>query len=252
VSAGEPLNPEIIAQVERVWGVTVRDFYGQTETTSLVGNTPGQKIVPGSMGRALPGYRMRIVDENGGDAAEGEIVVALEPRPLGLMQGYQQDDGTLDAVAGDYYRTGDTGTQDKDGRITYVGRSDDVFKSSGYRISPFEIESALIEHEAVAEAAVVPSPDARRLVVPKAFVVLAPGHAPDRTTAHAIFTRLRTRLAPYQRVRRIEFAELPKTISGKIRRVELRQHEAEQRQRGVRGAAEFWEEDFPDFAARSQ
>jgi acetyl-CoA synthetase len=246
LSAGEPLNPEIIAHVERAWGLTVRDFYGQTETTALVGNTPGQRVVPGSMGRALPGYRMRIVDEQGGDAEEGEIVVALEPRPMGLMQGYQQDDGTLGAITGTQYRTGDTGLTDAEGRITYVGRSDDVFKSSDYRISPFEIESALIEHEAVAEAAVVPSPDPRRLMVPKAFVVLAPGHAPDHATARAILARLRERLAPYQRVRRIEFAELPKTISGKIRRVELRQREAEQRRLGVRGAAEFWEEDFPD------
>ncbi len=250
-SAGEPLNPEIIAQVERAWGLTVRDFYGQTETTSLVGNSPGQPIVPGSMGRALPGYRIRVVDENGHDAAEGEIVVGLQPRPTGLMQGYQQDDGALAAIAGASYRTGDTGTKAADGRITYVGRSDDVFKSSDYRISPFEIESALIEHEAVAEAAVVPSPDPRRLAVPKAFIVLAPGHAPDAATARAIFARLRERLAPYARVRRIEFADLPKTISGKIRRVELRQNEAEQRGRGTRGAAEFWEEDFPDLASRA-
>ena len=248
LSAGEPLNPEVIAHVERVWGVTVRDFYGQTETTSLVGNTPGQAIVPGSMGRPLPGYRMQILDESGHEAAEGEIVVALEPRPLGLMQGYQRDDGTLGPIAGAHYRTGDTGTAAADGRITYVGRTDDVFKSSGYRISPFEIESALIEHEAVAEAAVVPSPDPRRLVVPKAFVVLAPGRSPDGATARDIFARLRARLAPYQRVRRIEFAELPKTISGKIRRVELRQREAEQRRLGMRGAAEFWEEDFPDLS----
>ncbi|HXQ51785.1 MAG TPA: AMP-binding protein [Stellaceae bacterium] len=247
LSAGEPLNPEVIAHVERVWRLTVRDFYGQTETTSLVGNTPGQPIVPGSMGQALPGYRMAILDEHGDESSDGEIVVALVPRPLGLMQGYQRDDGTLQPVEGAHYRTGDTGTKAADGRITYVGRSDDVFKSSDYRISPFEIESVLIEHEAVAEAAVVPSPDPQRLVVPKAFVVLAAGHAPDRATAHNILARLRARLAPYQRVRRIEFGDLPKTISGKIRRVELRQREVEQRKAGTRGAAEFWEEDFPEF-----
>jgi acetyl-CoA synthetase len=244
VSAGEPLNPEIIAHVERVWGVTVRDFYGQTETTALVGNTPGAAITPGSMGRALPGYRIALLDEAGREADEGEISVALEPRPLGLMQGYRQDDGTLASVEGAYYRTGDTGTRAPDGRITYVGRSDDVFKSSDYRISPFELESALIEHEAVAEAAVVPSPDPRRMAVPKAYLVLAAGHAPDSGTARAIFAAMRDRLAPFKRVRRIEFAELPKTISGKIRRVELRQREAEQRRAGTRGAAEFWEEDF--------
>jgi acetyl-CoA synthetase len=248
VSAGEPLNPEVIAHVERAWGVRVRDFYGQTETTALVGNTPGQLVVPGSMGRPLPGYRVRVVDERGYDAEEGEIVVALSPRPLGLMQGYQQEDGSIGQVEGDFYRTGDTASISADGRLTYIGRTDDVFKSSDYRISPFEIESALIEHAAVAEAAVVPSPDPQRLVVPKAFILLAAGHAPDRATALDIFASLRARLAPYQRVRRLEFAELPKTISGKIRRVELRQREAEQRGQNRRRAAEFWEEDFPEIA----
>ena len=248
VSAGEPLNPEVIAHVERTWGVTVRDFYGQTETTALVGNTPGQPVVRGSMGRPLPGYHVRIIDEMGHDAEEGEIVIALTPRPLGLMQGYQQDDGSIARVEGDFYRTGDTASIASDGRLTYIGRTDDVFKSSDYRISPFEIESALIEHPAVAEAAVVPSPDPLRLVVPKAFILLAEGHAPDRTTARDIFATLRARLAPYQRIRRLEFAELPKTISGKIRRVELRQREAEQREQNRRGLAEFWEEDFPEIA----
>ncbi len=248
LSAGEPLNPEVIAQVERVWGITVRDFYGQTETTALVGNAPGQSIVPGSMGRPLPGYRVKVVDENGAEAEEGEIVLALEPRPIGLMQGYQQDDGSIQPMTGTHYHTGDTAIRAADGRITYVGRTDDVFKSSDYRISPFELESALIEDDCVAEAAVVPSPDPQRLVVPKAFIVLATGHAGDRDTAHRIFAGLRERLAPFKRVRRIEFAELPKTISGKIRRVELRANEAERRRQGTRGAAEFWEEDFPDLA----
>ncbi|HUB94684.1 MAG TPA: AMP-binding protein [Stellaceae bacterium] len=248
VSAGEPLNPEIIAHMERQWQITVRDFYGQTETTSLVGNTPGQPIVPGSMGKPLPGYRMAILDAEGRDAEDGEIAVALDPRPVGLMAGYQQDDGTLRPVEGRHYRTGDTGFRSADGRFTYVGRSDDLFKSSDYRISPFELESALIEHDAVAEAAVVPSPDERRLAVPKAFIVLTAGRAPDRATALDIFISLRTRLSPYKRVRRIEFAELPKTISGKIRRVELRQREAEMRAGGERGVAEFWEDDFPELA----
>ena len=162
------------------------------------------------------------------------------------MQGYQGDDGVLRRVEGRYYRTGDTALRNADGSITYVGRADDVFKSSGYRISPFELESALIEHEAVAEAAIVPSPDAVRGALPKAFIVLAGDHAPDRATALAIFRHLRARLAPYKRVRRLEFAELPKTISGKIRRVELRRNESAARQSGARGAAEFWEEDFPE------
>ncbi|HZT51080.1 MAG TPA: AMP-binding protein [Stellaceae bacterium] len=246
LSAGEPLNPEVIAQVERAWGLAIRDFYGQTETTTLVGNTPGQAIVPGSMGRPLPGFGIRVIDADGNDAEEGEIVVTLSPRPAGLMQGYQQDDGSVRAVAGAWYPTGDTARRDQDGRITYVGRTDDVFKSSDYRVSPFELESALIEHRAVAEAAVVPSPDPQRLAVPKAFIALAAGFAPDRDTARDIFAQLRARLAPFKRVRRIEFAELPKTISGKIRRVELRAAEAERRRTGSRGAAEFWEEDFPE------
>jgi len=249
LSAGEPLNPEVIAHVEQVWGLTVRDFYGQTETTSLVGNPPGQKIVPGSMGRPLPGYRIAVVDESGNEAEEGEIVVGLSPRPAGLMQGYQQDDGEMQRIDGAWYHTGDTAQRDKDGRITYVGRTDDVFKSSGYRISPFELESALIEHRAVAEAAVVPSPDAQRFAVPKAFIVLAAGFAPDQSTARDIFTQMRERLAPYKRVRRLEFTDLPKTISGKIRRVELRQAEAARRHENARGPAEFWEEDFPDLRA---
>jgi acetyl-CoA synthetase len=146
-------------------------------------------------------------------------------------------------VEGDWYRTGDTAIRNADGSLTYVGRADDVFKSSGYRISPFELESVLIEHPAVTEAAIVPSPDATRGALPKAFVLLAAGFEPDTATAQSIFAHLRTRLAPYKRVKRLEFADLPKTISGKIRRVELRRLEAGRRAGGVRGAAEFWEEE---------
>jgi acetyl-CoA synthetase len=251
LSGGEPLNPEVIEHVGRVWGLVLRDIYGQTETTLTVGNSPGQMIVPGSMGRPMPGYVVKLLDENGEEAEEGEIAVALNPWPLGLLQGYQRDDGSVLPIEGRYYRTGDLARSGPDGRLTFIGRADDVFKSSDYRLSPFEIESALIEHEAVAEVAVVPSPDPQRLVVPKAFITLAAGHPPDRTTAFDIFSRMRGRLAPYKRVRRIEFCELPKTISGKIRRAELREQEETRRRDGVRGPAEFWEEDFPDLAARS-
>ena len=253
LSGGEPLNPEVIEHVQRAWGLTLRDVYGQTETTLLVGNSSGQAIVPGSMGRPMPGFVVKLLDENGAEVeeGEGEIAVALDPPPLGLLQGYQQDDASVRPIEGRYYRTGDLATRGLDGRLTFVGRADDVFKSSDYRVSPFEIESALIEHEAVAEAAVVPSPDPQRLVVPKAFILLAVGHPPDRTTALDIFSRMRGRLAPYKRVRRIEFSELPKTISGKIRRAELRQQEAARRREGVRGAAEFWEQDFPELLGRS-
>jgi acetyl-CoA synthetase len=159
------------------------------------------------------------------------------------MRGYQLDDGSIEPVTGEVYRTGDVASRDADGYITYVGRADDVFKASDYRISPFELESVLIEHEAVVEAAVVPAPDAMRLAVPKAYIMLGHNHLPDAATALSIFQHCRAHLAPYKRIRRIEFAELPKTISGKIRRVELRGAE---NARTERGAAEFREEDFPE------
>ena len=249
ISAGEPLNPEVIERVKSAWGVTIRDGYGQTETTALVGNTPGQKVKPGSMGRPLPGYRVALLGPENAPVKEGEICLNLQPRPTGLMQGYQaqeNDRGSASANAETVYRTGDVAAVDEDGYLTYIGRADDVFKSSDYRISPFELESVLIEHPAVAEAAVVPSPDPMRLAVPKAFLALAAGHAPDRATALSIFRHCRATLAPFKRVRRLEFAELPKTISGKIRRVELRRAEAANQQSGQRTSLEFWEDDFSE------
>ncbi|MFC7532035.1 AMP-binding protein [Actinoplanes sp. GCM10030250] len=227
VGAGEPLNPEVIEQVQRAWGVTVRDGFGQTETTVQIANTPGQPVKPGSMGRPTPGYTVVLVDPATGEPAdEGEICLDLTERPLGLMVGYHGDPGrNASATADGYYHTGDIGSRDADGYITYVGRTDDVFKASDYRISPFELESVLIEHEAVAEAAVVPAPDPLRLAVPKAYVVLAEGWPPTAETARSILRHCRENLAPYKRIRRIEFTDLPKTISGKIRRVELRARE---------------------------
>jgi len=241
-AAGEPLNPEVIARVRAAWRVGIRDGYGQTETTLQIANTPGQVVEAGSMGRPLPGYDVSLLDVEGKEAEEGEIALSLEPAPLGLMQGYLQEDGTVRAPEGAWYRTGDVAMRNSDGTLTYVGRADDVFKSSGYRISPFELESVLIEHPLVAEAAVVPSPDATRTALPKAFVALVEGAAADAATAQAIFAHLRARLAPYKRVKRIEFFELPKTISGKIRRVELRRLEAGRRVAGEMGAAEFLED----------
>ena len=173
LGAGEPLNPEIIEQVRAAWGITVRDGYGQTETTLQIGNFPGQQVKPGSMGKPAPGYRVRLLDADGTEQQEAEICLALDPPPLGLMQGYQGEDGALQPLPGEVYRTGDVAMRDAEGYLTYVGRADDVFKASDYRISPFELESALIEHPAVAEAAVVPSPDPLRLAVPKAFIALA-------------------------------------------------------------------------------
>ena len=246
VGAGEPLNPEVIEQVQAAWGITIRDGFGQTETTVQVANPPGQKVKLGSMGRAMPGYVVELVDPLSGEVTpEGEICLNLSPRPLGLMVGYHGDDErTAEAMAHGYYHTGDIAARDDEGYLTYVGRTDDVFKASDYRISPFELESVLIEHPAVAEAAVVPSPDPVRLAVPKAYVVLAAGWAPDAETASAIFAHCRAHLAPYQRVRRLEFAELPKTISGKIRRVELRAGERDKHaDTAARPAGEFREED---------
>ncbi|WP_129628808.1 AMP-binding protein [Candidatus Oscillochloris fontis] len=247
VGAGEPLNPEVIEQVQRSWGLTIRDGFGQTETTAQIGNPPGQPIKAGSMGRPLPGYKIALIDplsEAVGD--EGEICLDLSARPLGLMVGYLDDNmRTSSAMRNGYYHTGDIASRDADGYITFIGRTDDVFKASDYRISPFELESVLLEHEAVAEAAVVPSPDPIRLAVPKAYVVLAAGWEPNAATAEAILRFCRDRLAPYKRIRRIEFGELPKTISGKIRRVELRAHE-EEIHGGVKPNTEFSEEDFPD------
>ncbi|WP_398464072.1 AMP-binding protein [Tardiphaga sp.] len=245
--AGEPLNPEVIEQVQAAWGLTIRDGYGQTETTALAGNSPGQPVKVGSMGRPLPGYTVKVIDADGQPAKEGEVGLVLgRDRPAGLMQGYQTDDGGVTGASGEIYRSGDVVFVDDDGYLTFVGRADDVFKSSDYRISPFELESILIEHDAIAEAAIVPSPDPIRLAIPKAYVMLVGSAKPDADTALSIYTHLQERLAPFKRIRRIEFVtELPKTISGKIRRVHLRRLEHENdRQDPLRGI-EFKEEDFP-------
>ncbi|HQR27879.1 MAG TPA: AMP-binding protein [Nocardioides sp.] len=248
IAAGEPLNPEVIARVQQQWGLTIRDGFGQTETTAAIANPPGQPVVPGSMGRPLPGVPVVLVDPLTGTrvdgAGEGEICLDLAAEPLTLMTGYQGDQArNFDAMAGGHYHTGDLASRDAAGYITYVGRTDDVFKASDYKVSPFELESVLIEHPAVAEAAVVPAPDPVRLAVPKAYVVLAPGHEPTAATAESILGYARAHLPPYLRVRRLEFAELPKTISGKIRRVELRGRENERAEERIAG--EWRDEDFP-------
>jgi acetyl-CoA synthetase len=206
LSAGEPLNPEVMAKVQGAWGLTLRDGYGQTETTAMIGNSPGQVVKPGSVGRALPGYRLEC-------DSEGQVCVA--GRPAGLTPGF----------TGERYGTGDVMTRDADGYFTFVGRADDVFKASDYRISPFELESLLLQHPAVAEAAVVPAVDDVRGFVPKAHIVLAAGWAASEETAGAIFEFMKANCAGYKRVRRIEFGALPKTVSGKIRRAELRGQE---------------------------
>lgn len=246
LGAGEPLNPDVIAQVEKAWGLTIRDGFGQTETTLQVGNTPGQPVKPGSMGRPMPGVPVVLVDPITGTLAdEGEICLDLAAHPRNLMTGYLGDPQRNDAVmAGGYYHTGDVASRDDDGYITYIGRTDDVFKSSDYKVSPFELESVLIEHPAVVEAAVVPQPDDTRLAVPKAYVALAEGWEANEQTAKDVMAYARDHLAPYLKVRRVEFFDLPKTISGKIRRVELRNREDAAHEAGEPIATEFRYEDL--------
>ncbi|GAB2556671.1 AMP-binding protein [Leucobacter ruminantium] len=276
VSAGEPLNPEVIARISEWWGLEIRDGYGQTETTCLIGNMPGDPIVPGAMGKPLPGVDAVLVDPlTGAECDEGELCLRLSPcssllrtsavregadsavgaqsdalhnslAPVNLMTGYFGDpDATARAMAGGVFHTGDVAHRDEHGVLTFVGRTDDIFKSSDFKVSPFEVESALIEHEFVAEAAVVGAPDETRLNVTKAYVSLAAGAAAEAETARAILAHARVALPAYMRVRRVEFFELPKTTSGKIRRVELRQREEAAFGEGRRIETEWREEDFP-------
>ena len=250
VSAGEPLNAEVIDQVQRAWGQTIRDGFGQTETTVQIANPPGLPIKIGAMGRPMPGYEVVLIDPvSSEEGTEGEICLRVDPRPVGLMKSYYGDEEkSADAFRDGYYHTGDMAERDEAGIITYIGRGDDVFKSSDYRLSPFELESVLIEHPAVAEAAVVPSPDALRLSVPKAFIVVAEGYEPSAELAESILGFCREKLAPFKRIRRLEFSDLPKTISGKIRRVELRRSEESRQTAGnnARDAGiEYSDTDFP-------
>ncbi|OFB36020.1 AMP-dependent synthetase [Mycolicibacterium sp. (ex Dasyatis americana)] len=246
LGAGEPLNPDVIAQVEKAWGLTIRDGFGQTETSLLIGNTPGQPVKPGSMGRPMPGVPVVLVDPiTSRLAEEGEICLDLAADPHNLMTGYLGDPQRNEAVmAGGLYHTGDVAARDEDGYITYIGRTDDVFKSSDYKVSPFELESVLIEHPAVVEAAVVPQPDDTRLSVPKAYVALAEGWEANADTARDVMAYARDHLAPYLKVRRVEFFDLPKTISGKIRRVELRKREDAAHQAGEPISTEYRYEDL--------
>jgi len=247
VGAGEPLNPEVIEKVRQAWGLTIRDGFGQTETVLAIGNFPGQTVKPGAAGFASPGHDIVLLDSDGNESADGEVCLRLNPAPLSLMAGYIDDpERTAKVMEGGCYHTGDIASRDTDGYYTYVGRDDDVFKSSDYRISPFELESVLIEHPAIAEAAVVPAPDVIRWNIPKAYITLTPGVYPSEPVAHEIFKFIRKRLGPYKRIRRIEFGDLPKTISGKIRRVQLRSVEEIERPLGERREFEYWEEDFQE------
>lgn len=250
VGAGEPLNPEIIDQVREAWGLTIRDGYGQTETTAQVANSPAQNVKSGAMGRPLPGYEVVILDADGHTAQEGEVCLLLDDKhPAGLMQGYQEQDGSLSGTDGRVYRTGDVAYQDEDGYLHFVGRADDVFKSSDYRISPFELESVLLEHDAVIEAAVIPVDDPIRLSVPKAYILLRAGEEPSRALALSVLQYTNERLAPFKRIRSLEFVrQLPKTISGKIRRVQLRRLEREGIEDDVLRGVIFDEGEFPELS----
>jgi acyl-coenzyme A synthetase/AMP-(fatty) acid ligase len=238
IGAGEPLNPEVIDAWQRGTGQTIRDGYGQTETVILVANFPPLPVKAGSMGRPSPGFTVSVVDDAGREVApgaEGDIAVRLTPeRPVGLFREYWRNpEAMANCRRGDWYITGDRAIQDEDGYFWFVGRADDVIISAGYRIGPFEVESALVEHPAVAEAAVVASPDEIRGEVVKAFVILAPGHQPSEQLAQDLQDHVKRVTAPYKYPREIEFnTELPKTISGKIRRVELRQRERDRKAMG--------------------
>jgi acyl-coenzyme A synthetase/AMP-(fatty) acid ligase len=231
VGAGEPLNPEVIETWREATGLTIRDGYGQTESVLLVGNFPPLEVRPGSMGKPSPGFDVSVIDDAAQEVPpgkEGDIAVRVRPnRPIGLFQEYWRDpEATERAMRGDWYVTGDRAVKDADGYFWFVGRADDVIITAGYRIGPFEVESALVEHPAVAEAAVVSSPDALRGEIVKAFVILAPGYAPSDALVQELQNYVKETTAPYKYPREIAFVtELPKTISGKIRRVELRERE---------------------------
>ena len=256
VSAGEPLNPEIYRKWFEETGTEIRDFYGQTESTAMIGNPPwfkGGKIVPGSFGRPTFMYDITLVDDEGREITRphevGHIVVRLDRwRPIGLLKEYAGDPKrNQEAFVGKYYYTGDKAFFDEKGYWFFVSRADDVIKTSDYRVGPFEVESALLEHPAVAEAAAVASPHPIRYQVVKAFIVLKPGYKPSRELAIEIFRHSRNILARYKVPRIIEFVpELPKTISGKIRRVELRALEAERRRKGERGEEEYFYDELPE------
>ncbi|MCY0859395.1 MAG: acyl--CoA ligase [Sulfolobaceae archaeon] len=246
VSAGEPLNPEVIKAWKEAFGLTIRDFYGQTETTAMVGNMPWDDVTPGSMGRPSPLYDIVLLDDNFNEITKpyeiGHIAVRLSKwRAIGLFQGYSDENKNKEAFIGNYYLTGDKAYFDENGKFYFVSRADDVIKTSDYRVGPFEVESALLEHPAVAEAAVVGSPDPRRWQVVKAFIVLKPGYKPSEDLARDIREHVKKLLPSFKVPRIIEFVpELPKTISGKIRRNVLRQQEEERRKKGEKGEYEYF------------
>jgi len=257
-SVGEPLNPEAVAWGLDKLGLPIHDNWWQTETGGImIANYAAMEIRPGSMGRPLPGIEAAIVRRFNDEDDKPRVAVisepdldgdlALKPGWPSMFRGYLHDEERYRKCFVDgWYLTGDLARRDKDGYFWFIGRADDIIKTAGHMVGPFEVESALLEHPAVAEAGVVPAPDPIRLAVPKAYIVLAPGTNGSPETALSIFRHCRERLAPFQRIRRLEFSDLPKTISGKIRRVELRQSE---QARAERAPGEFREDDFPELKA---
>jgi acetyl-CoA synthetase len=252
VSAGEPLNAEIVQKVRETTGLTIREGFGQTETTLQIGTFPGMKVRPGSMGIEAPGYEISILNDEHVPVTtktEGLVAIQVKPkRPLGLMHSYiDPPEKNLEAFVGDWYLTGDIAYKDDAGYFWFIGRQDDVFKSSDYRISAFELESELMANPSVTEVAIVASPDKLRGFVPKAIITLRPEAVASRELALEIFRFTRNRMAPYKRPRIIQFSqELPKTISGKIKRMDLRKIELQLRRNNERAQDEYFESDFPE------
>ena len=252
VSAGEPLNPEINQKVHGATGLTIREGFGQSETTITVGFFPGMEIKLGSMGVVAPGFNVEILDDNYNSVppkTDGVLAIRVKPRrPVGLMEGYiDPSEKNREVFVGDWYLTSDLASRDADGYFSFIWRADDVFKSSDYRISAFEVESELLVHPSITEVAVVASPDPLRGFVPKAYVMLKPKLTPSKELALDIFNFTRGRMAPYKRPRIIQFViELPKTTSGKIKRVDLRKLETDERVSLTRNKDEYFESDFAD------
>ncbi len=251
VSAGEPLNPEIVNKVKELVGLDLKEGYGQTETTGLVATFKGMKIKDGAMGKVAPGYEVKILDSVLDEVPrnqDGQIAVATFPvKPLGLLFGYDDEERNKEIFKGGWYLTGDTAYMDDEGYIHFIGRVDDVFKSLDYRISPFEVESEIMEHPAILEVGVISTVDDKSRIVPKAFIVLKPDFRPTKEMALELFRFIRDHMAPYKRPRSIEFMEaFPKTISAKVMRKDLRAYDQKLKEENKRGEFEYYEKDFAD------
>ena len=251
VSAGEPLNPEIVNKVKEYTGLDLKEGYGQTETTGLVATFKGMKIKDGAMGKVAPGYEVKILDSTLDEVPpnqDGQIAVATFPvKPLGLLSGYDDEERNREIFKGGWYLTGDTAYMDEEGYIHFIGRVDDVFKSLDYRISPFEVESEIMEHASILEVGVISTVDDKERIVPKAFIVLKPDFRPTKEMALELFRFIRDHMAPYKRPRSIEFMDaFPKTISAKVMRKDLRAYDQKLKEEGKRGEFEFFEKDFAE------